>query len=1596
MKKSRILAAALSITMLISTFGLTTNVYAAKNGKGPKNYKIYLKHEKLEPGRKKATKLESTIENKSKTKPYIVVFDGPVTDEMKESVEKAGAKLVEYLPDDSYLCLMTSKTADNLSNVECVVDVIQYETNFKIEPELSKKIKGEIEEGEIEIVISTFDEIQAVEDEIKKNDGSIITKSDNLIVASVKNNTVDKLAKYDAVKFIQENVKKKINNDIATGIIGAETASSIGYEGEGEIVCVADSGLDKGIPGLLNGSIHQDFQGRVIDIISDNADNPYGIDELGHGTHVAGSVLGDGTMSNGKIKGTAPKAKLIAQAVADSNGHVLYRGLLYKILEKAYNKGARIHTNSWGADVYGIYTTDCEDLDRFIWDNKDMTVLFSAGNEGDEGYPSVGAPGSAKNCITVGATINYRPYLSESNDPDERANFSSYGTVDGRIKPDVVAPGHNIASTKSSESGAYMPYPGNPNYEYMSGTSMSTPITAGAVAVIREYIRKNYNIDSPSAALIKAFLINGALSTGADQEKGWGKVSLADSLISTRILDDSSSLTVGQTKVYSTGCEVTESDKPLKISLVWTDYPGSSIASKALVNDLDLKVTSPSGSVVYYGNDFSYPYDTEFDRTNNVENVIIQNPEIGTYKIEVTGYRVPNGPQPFAIVYSSDFLSTPKNVKASSSRDTITVSWDSVPGATSYDVEVDGVILGSVTGTSYTLNNLEYNNEYRFRIRAKNQQETGSWSNTMIRCTVLDSPNFRVKAVNDGIQISWDFVEGAKYYDVYINGDHFDSVEENEKLFASHEKDAVYDVKVRAMTYFNANNPEESIKVRNLDGGILYKAPMNDARTDFGAVAASNCKIYVIGGKQGSSLLNTVEEYDITTNSWNNQKSPMPTKRINFAAVEADNGKIYVIGGENSTSALNTVEEYDPVNDRWTVKASMNANRSGLRAVALNGKIYAIGGRNEDTLNSVEVYDPVNDSWTMLQSPMYQKRSDFGVSVVNGKIYVAGGKLGSEAIDSVEVFDPATGKWSFRQNMSIPNFDFSMSAIGDKIYCSGGENSDIIIEYDTVLDKWTDRRRLPEGVKGHESVSKDGRLYILGGYANSFSKNTVVEYNPAEGLWERVSSMNTTKTYFAAVEAGGKIYTFGGFGGGNLAYWLLDTVEEYDVKNDTWSFGARMKLPAAYLDAISVDDRIFVCGGGSYAGICKSMQEYDYINKRWIDRENMPEARYDHKLIALDGYIYVIGGKNRNGYANKVLRYDPKNDRWETMNSSLPIPRESHAVGTANGKIYVIGGKTSNGDSTVFLNTVHEYDPLTDTWTEKNSLPQSITQASYVSLNNKIYLFDGDDIFEYDPLKESFVEVQKFPFNMYNNKVVFCENKIFALGGLIGSGFMSISMTLDGVYCSDELLPTISLGNEVIDIKSGAKAIPVSISNIPSDGIYKAEISFEYDPEKLLVTDVTPGAIIPGGHNVTYNVDNVNGIVSIEYTGGSLIMNNGIFANVQVDVIDDVEKVGKEEIRLIRNSCKLYTDMSNELEAKKLVDGSVDIFMYGDLNGDGKVNSVDKVLVDRYCLEILSIFPGEYGLLAADVNGDGKVNSTDRVLINRYVLQQITEFPVQQ
>ncbi|WP_282034967.1 S8 family serine peptidase [Metabacillus indicus] len=549
---------------------------------------------------------------------YVVQLNGPVTEADRAAITDAGAEIMEYVPDFAFVVKAEKSAVKALKKKQEISSVTAYLPLYKLDPALVEEGFGKLLDVELK--------------DTAKNKKKFAKRTLNEII---------ELASREDTLFVGKSNTFQFHNDVAAGIMKTTTASSTyGLSGAGQTVAVADTGLDTG---RNDASMHEAFQGGKIKALYALGRTNNSSDPDGHGTHVAGSVLGDA-----QFKGMAPKASLVFQSIMDASGGL--GGLpsnLNTLFSQAYSAGARIHTNSWGAPVNGAYTLESKQVDEYVYNNDDMTVLFAAGNEGPNAK-TLSTPGTAKNAITVGASENNRPsFGTYADNINHIAAFSSRGlTSDGRVKPDIVAPGTFILSTRSSlapDANFWATY--NSKYAYMGGTSMATPLVAGNAALLREHFIKNKGI-TPKPSLIKASLIAGAQDTGLgypNGNQGWGRVTM-DKSAQVAFVNETKALRTSEKAAYSFNAV---SGKPLRIALAWTDYPGNPSASVSLVNDLDLVIKSPSGKT-YTGNDFTSPYNSEWDGRNNVETVILPTAEAGTYTIEVQAYNVPTGTQDFS------------------------------------------------------------------------------------------------------------------------------------------------------------------------------------------------------------------------------------------------------------------------------------------------------------------------------------------------------------------------------------------------------------------------------------------------------------------------------------------------------------------------------------------------------------------------------------------------------------------------------------------------------------------------------------------------------------------------------------------------------------------------------------------------------------------------------------------------------------------------------------------------------------------------------------------------------------------------------------
>jgi len=425
-------------------------------------------------------------------------------------------------------------------------------------------------------------------------------------------------------------------NDVVRLITGAETVQANPWNLTGENITLGiwDEGDVK----------HPDFDGRLTNVRS------VGTSE--HATHVAGTMAGDGSLSDGRYRGIAPAAEIYAwdfeDPIADMPDAVEY-GIAWNNNSWTYWISNDLENCSY-LNTYDELSASYDALVRGDMLATPIGTVFAAGNMGGDtdcgielrdGYSSLPPPGTAKNVVCVGST----------DDGHDMSWYSSFGpTEDGRIKPDIVALGCQEPGT------GYITSTLPPNVyggDGWCGTSMATPQVTGAAALLLQLAERN-GLDLFPAA-VKALLIAGARDIqkrGPDYRSGYGHLDLPAAVA----MLSNDGLTVGalseEETVYELEVEIPVGLPMIELTLVWDDPAPSETAKQLLVNDLDLRLIDPGGGNyrpwVLNPDEPSAVATRSEDHTNNVEQVRIDDPAGGIWTVRVTA-TVLQVQQPFAL-----------------------------------------------------------------------------------------------------------------------------------------------------------------------------------------------------------------------------------------------------------------------------------------------------------------------------------------------------------------------------------------------------------------------------------------------------------------------------------------------------------------------------------------------------------------------------------------------------------------------------------------------------------------------------------------------------------------------------------------------------------------------------------------------------------------------------------------------------------------------------------------------------------------------------------------------------------------------------------
>lgn len=633
---------------------------------------------------------------------------GSLTPLRTRRMADAGVQIVEKQTSNTYV--LKAESAATLKALEFIGDIRTYgvkeTTASLVLSVVPAALKG------FEAVVHADVDAGVVARSIADLGGQVLSHDARTVRFSPGYLDLNVIADLPGVATLIESAQPRLLNDAARTIVGLDRreadAAVTNLDGRGQIVGVADTGIDDAHPDLADRILGVEALGRVGDHSDPN----------GHGTHVAATIAGSGVASGGLLRGAAPGATIYFQSLLDANGRL--GGLpsnIGDLFATAYAAGARVHNNSWGAFLEARYGSNAVQVDRFVHEHPDFLPVIAAGNSGRchdgpeelrnsaPGYvefPSIATPASAKNGLTVGASRSDRttggysrmtwkamwevefpddPIASEtiSGNAQAIAAFSGRGPVDNdMVKPDLVAPGTDVASAKSSKAplrNFWGAYPNNPAYAFMGGTSMAAPLVAGSAALVRQhYVEREGH--APSAALVKATLINGtawlthtdALATPEGEpnyHQGFGRLDMgrtlpradADSFrlrFVDTLADPGRNFTeTGQRRLWRLK---TDADGELRFCLTWTDFPASGLQNSLLLL-IDEVGTSRKWSsnqgiwqAVKLPTALSRILVVSRDPRNNVQTVRVPDAVAGEYLVSVVASNILFTPQSFALV----------------------------------------------------------------------------------------------------------------------------------------------------------------------------------------------------------------------------------------------------------------------------------------------------------------------------------------------------------------------------------------------------------------------------------------------------------------------------------------------------------------------------------------------------------------------------------------------------------------------------------------------------------------------------------------------------------------------------------------------------------------------------------------------------------------------------------------------------------------------------------------------------------------------------------------------------------------------------------
>ncbi|MEO6833613.1 MAG: S8 family serine peptidase, partial [Chitinophagaceae bacterium] len=690
----------------------------------------------------------------------LIQFENLPDDATKEQLSQRGIRIVKAISANTFIAHLQPQK-EHFSSKE-IRSILPFKFFWKIAP----RLLGEATSKDLQELFVSFlpgtsqDYVRQFAKDIGGTYKNSILASMGYFRMDIPGNRISELAENPEVLAIAEAAKNiPLNYESQRALQVNIAHNPINRGGFG----LLGDGITLGVGDNTSGLWHIDTRERIVNY------NPAPYSN--HGQHTNGTVGGAGTVDP-RGEGFAPHAALV-----DEIYDLIWQrtGPLYS----AYNMTA---TNNSYANVVGdcnaagVYDVYAAALDSVALAFPNVLHVFASGNDGTmtcSPYPTsfktvTGGYQTAKNVLVVG-NINKLGLINVQ---------SSRGPiVDGRLKPEIVAIGSSVYSTK-----------GNDTYLSASGTSMACPQITGTTGLLQQRFKQKHGGAYPSSALLKALLMNGATdmgNPGPDFTFGFG---VADAIRSVAMIDSnwiySGTISNGGNQNPLT-IQVPPNTGQLKVMLYWHDLPASPSSAKQLINDLDLKVMDPN-AVTHLPlvldaapTAVSAPAVEGSDHLNNVEQVVVNYPQSGSYSVNVSGFSVPSGPQNYMLVYDLVpkviSITSPNDGEAYGSSGTINCYWSAPPGAASFTAEfsadngaswltISNTIPADARTTYWNIPGVINSTQCRFRVTRNGTGET-STSGAFV---MADQPKLQLSALQcpGYTSLHWSPTLQASSYDV--------------------------------------------------------------------------------------------------------------------------------------------------------------------------------------------------------------------------------------------------------------------------------------------------------------------------------------------------------------------------------------------------------------------------------------------------------------------------------------------------------------------------------------------------------------------------------------------------------------------------------------------------------------------------------------------------------------------------------------------------------------------------------------------------------------------------------------------------------------